>query len=585
MGIEQLVYLWTAIFPLTVLIYYFFRKKYTEKPVSSTLFWEEVMKETKVSPYLRHLQRNALFYLQMLALFLFVFALMNPFYKTKAIAGEQVIWIVDTSASMLVGKEETLFEQHRKEMERLTPQLSGKPLTLVTTGEQPTVVLRNETDEKEVLKTISSLKVTYENEQIPKTLDFVQTLLSEQSSTIYVFTDHMNRQDLPVLESVNWIVKGGPSEITNISINRFGAAKTESGISAIVQIVNSSKNESSGTVSIHHVGDENEIDKEDFTIPPGETVTYSFKELPETDALTATLTVNDDYAEDNSVSILLQQNVTEVFVDGSLHELVRKAFEAMDFPVSTVPTEQISSVRDEAIIVTNQTALLEEGQNVLLIGRNDENSSEVSGAISITDSSLFSFATPDDVYVSELYPPIEGYETIATVGEEPFIQVSPTGNIAVLSDVQMTDWPLHPSFPLFLWSAREELSTGGNYVGTFSPNEQRPLAIAVTENEGWDIFSLDGEHISSIPDGGKFKAPMTPGLYQLRSGDEEKRFSVALQQSEKELVPGTSFSLGDSTGEAAEETVHRSIVPILLLVILLIMAAEWEVQRRHGFTN
>jgi hypothetical protein len=64
MGFGQLVFLWTAIIPITVLLYYFFRKKYIEKKISSTMFWETVMKETKVSPYLQYLQRNALFYLQ-----------------------------------------------------------------------------------------------------------------------------------------------------------------------------------------------------------------------------------------------------------------------------------------------------------------------------------------------------------------------------------------------------------------------------------------------------------------------------------------------------------------------------------------
>lgn len=59
------------------------------------------MQETKASPYLKHLQKNALLYLQLLSLILFVLALMNPFVKTTEIAGEQSIWIVDTSATML----------------------------------------------------------------------------------------------------------------------------------------------------------------------------------------------------------------------------------------------------------------------------------------------------------------------------------------------------------------------------------------------------------------------------------------------------------------------------------------------------
>jgi len=52
--------------------------------ISSTMFWETVMKETKVSPYLQNLQRNALFYLQMLALILLMFALLQPLPKISS---------------------------------------------------------------------------------------------------------------------------------------------------------------------------------------------------------------------------------------------------------------------------------------------------------------------------------------------------------------------------------------------------------------------------------------------------------------------------------------------------------------------
>ena len=72
MGISNWMNVWTAIFPIAVLLYYFFRKKYETITISSTLYWEQSMRETKVSPYLKNLQRNALFYLQMAALLLFV---------------------------------------------------------------------------------------------------------------------------------------------------------------------------------------------------------------------------------------------------------------------------------------------------------------------------------------------------------------------------------------------------------------------------------------------------------------------------------------------------------------------------------
>ena len=98
MGFMNFAFIGMIIFPIIVLLYYFFRKKYTKKTVSSTLFWEEIMQETKASPYLKKLQKNALLFLQLAALLLLVLALMNPYIASTKIAGEQVIFVVDTSA-------------------------------------------------------------------------------------------------------------------------------------------------------------------------------------------------------------------------------------------------------------------------------------------------------------------------------------------------------------------------------------------------------------------------------------------------------------------------------------------------------
>ena len=110
MGFMQITNSWMFVFPIIVILYYFFRKKYKRQVISSTLFWEEAMQETKASPYLKKLQKNALLFLQVAALLLFVFALMNPYTTSSVVTGEQVIFVVDTSASMLAGKDEALFD-------------------------------------------------------------------------------------------------------------------------------------------------------------------------------------------------------------------------------------------------------------------------------------------------------------------------------------------------------------------------------------------------------------------------------------------------------------------------------------------
>jgi len=189
---------WTAIIPVIVLLYYFFRKKYTDQTVSSTLFWSEIMQETRVSPYLKHLQKNALLYLQLLALLLLVLALMNPYMKKSTIAGAQTIFIVDTSATMLAGKEQSTFDAHKKEMQSLVDQLEGRPITLITTGNTPQAVLQQETNVKSIEKAIQDLQVTYETAQMNKALDVAQAFVGDTQTSIYVFTDSLDKKQLPM---------------------------------------------------------------------------------------------------------------------------------------------------------------------------------------------------------------------------------------------------------------------------------------------------------------------------------------------------------------------------------------------------
>ncbi|MGB2870291.1 vWA domain-containing protein, partial [Psychrobacillus psychrotolerans] len=423
MGINQLIYSWTAIFPIAVLLYYFFRKKYVKKSVSSTLFWQEAMKETKASPYLQYLQRNALFYLQMLAMLLLVLALLQPYWKTKSIAGEQIVFVVDTSATMKVNVNNatSLFEQHRSKMLELVEELSGKPLTLITTGNEPVVLLRQEKNTEQMIKEINKLEISYEAENMSKSLDFTQSFFQDKATSVYIFTDDLERQSLPLQhENVSWNVEALTTEVTNASIKRFGATETANGISTLVQIENQSEKESTTELTISN--EEKILVTEVVNLPPKETITLSFDELVNSSYLKANIDIQDSYLLDNENIILMQDQLSNVFIDSTIHSLVRTAFQSLDIKVSSVPPEQVGLLKDEGMMVTNQFGVnIEDERPILYIGRNDAIPKEVNGNVQTTESPLFAFADLSDIYVSSVYPPIEGYTTIASVGDDPFI--------------------------------------------------------------------------------------------------------------------------------------------------------------------
>jgi hypothetical protein len=276
-------------------------------------------------------------------------------------------------------------------MMTLSEQLAGKPLTLITTGEEPTILLRDETNLSVIRSTIERLEVQYEQENLPKMLDFTKSLLKAKETAIYLFTDHVERSELPLEnENITWFVNGAPKNLENVSILRFGATASEKGVAALAQLENETATEKKGTLEIRSIENEEILLKESVVIPANDTLSLSFKELPSAEGLKATLQLDDDYKVDNESFVLIQKQSAQTYVDGNLHELVSAAFQAMDIPVSSVPTEQIGDLPNEAVVVTNQTSQLKASESpVLLIGRNDENAKEVNGTITTERDDVF----------------------------------------------------------------------------------------------------------------------------------------------------------------------------------------------------
>lgn len=539
------------------------------------------MQETRVSPYLKHLQKNALLYLQLLALLLLVLALMNPYVKRSTIVGAQTIFIVDTSATMLAGKGQSTFDTHKQEMLSLMSELNGRPVTLITTGAAPQAVLQQETNTNEIEKAIKNLQVTYETAEMNKALDVAQAFVGDTPTSIYVFTDTLNKKQLPMdKDSVKWLVSGAPEDLTNIAITRFAATTDGQVTMALVQLHNDTPDEQKVTLALQNA-EGKEVVAESVVVPPNEAITKTFKDLPLTKSMTALIDAKDDYEVDNQQTVLLQTATSKMVVDQSMHQLIQKGFQTVSSGVKIVPSLQIEDNQD-ANVITNQTALLEKMEKPLvLFGRDDVEKMEVNGTISIQNDALFAFSELKDVYVNAIYPGFADYQTIASVGEEPFIQRSPKGDIIVLADIADTDWPLHPSFPLFLWSIEQQLSESVGSLGIFTPNEQRAVALAQGD---WSVYSQEDEFLSSVTNG-MLIAPKQPGIYMVRSNNEEKHFIVQLQAQERVIEQGTSFTLGDIPDNGKEEISKASFVPWLIIIILILLVSEWEVQRRRGFTN
>ncbi len=272
---------------------------------------------------------------------------------------------------MLAGKEQSTFDAHKKEMLSLVGQLNGRPVTLITTGNTPKAVLQQVTNTKDIEKAIQELEVTYETAQMNKALDVAQAFVGDVPTSIYVFTDALDKKHLPMeKDTVKWIVKGSAKDLKNVAITRFAATTDGQTTMALVQLQNDTDLEQRTTLLLQNA-ENNKVVSEDITLPPNEAVTKTFKDLPLEDTLTATIAVDDDYTVDNSQTVLLQTTTSKIVVDQSLHQLIQKGFQTINSSVKIIPSLQIAD-NQEATVVTNQTALLKKmDKPIVLFGRDD----------------------------------------------------------------------------------------------------------------------------------------------------------------------------------------------------------------------
>ncbi|KZE38301.1 hypothetical protein AV656_05115 [Bhargavaea cecembensis] len=585
MGFGSIGMIWTLVIPAIVLFYYFFRKKYVERTVPSVLFWEESRKHTESSPFISHLNRNALFYLQMGALLLFVLLLMKPGIRGSGDASGHLIIVADTSATMLAEENgDPLIERHKSRMESLIRDNEDARFTVIRAGGNPEVLLQASEKAEEALRTVRRLGLTYAHQDLPAALSLAGTAAGGQQADVHVFTDAMDPEDLPaVIPGVVYSIHAATSLPENVSVGQFGITWGPKGQSAIAVVTNDSPSGKKVALSVKDEQGKPVGESRELTIGAGEAERVLFDGLPYIRGLQLTAETDDGYPADNIAHAVSGGEELPVYVEAGLHELVHKALLAAAADVTAYARDEEGQLPEEAIVVTgSEKTFLERRGRTVLFGREGK-PEENPVFITPAGDTLFAFAPGEEIYASALYPPFPEMEAVAGPENSPLIQRAADGRIAVLADPSMTDWPLRPSFPLFLWSVIDGYSREQAGAGIFLPGERR--SVTPSREGGWQLFTAGGEYMTEFGAAEAVTAPDEPGLYVLRSGNEERYLAVDLPEEERTMQAGPSFTAGgQEDGGNAASPVNRPLALPLTVLILILILAEWEVQRRHGLS-
>jgi hypothetical protein len=568
-----------------VILFYFFRKQYEEKKISSNLLWEQVLNEWQASPWLKKLQQNLLFWLQIIALLLLMFALVRPFWLQKDLQGEHLIFIVDPSATMSAKYEDaTRFGYAKEELLDLVGKLSGQEVTLIKAGEKPEILISKETDKGVIKKSINELQLSYEHEKMEKAVNLAVSLSTGKDTSIHIFSDSVTKDMLAGVEQPVEVHNIG-KELANVALLSFGVAPVGELVSGVAVLENQSPKEQELTFQIH--SEKELLFEEKVTVKGQEQYVLQIPPLQEKPYYEATITKDDGYEVDNKLTSIYTETNPSIYTIDDVNPFAVKGFQTLGVEVLQTDTKNVQESMN-GIFITETSSLNNLPKQPLILFNSSKEKIKLTEPLLAEDDLLLQYVDHRKIYISAASKELDGdWETILKSGSVPLIQ---KGNrdgqplIVVNFDLTDSDWPLQPGFPIFLYNSYQWLSQQTDFLGYFGPGEEKWLNVSegsskwsIYDGEDENLYSLDLEKVS-------FKAPDLPGTYQAVADDKITYFSVLIDEREKHPAIEAAFKMNELKSQEKGETKSRNDVMWFwfALIALFLITIEWEVYRR-GF--
>ncbi|WP_044337557.1 vWA domain-containing protein [Rossellomorea aquimaris] len=582
MGIGNPVFFFFSVFIAAVILMYFFRKQYRDQVVPSNLLWEEVMKEWQASPWFHRLQKNLLLLLQVLVLFFLMIALVKPYTFNEMAKKDHLVILLDTSASMnALVNNRSHFEEAKEDIQSLIEGTDGK-VTLLAVGKSVTTMVSEETNDRVVLNDLKNLPLSNDNEDMKKAIHLGEALAIGSESSIHIFSDSMEKDDFTEELSSPIQVHNLLTNPVNVSLTSFGVERLGSSYKGVAVIENQSEISRRGHLAIYD--EKNEIFSVELTLDPGEETVVPLADLSYSPFYKAVIDFNDDYMEDNSLSSIQAASKPAIYVLGEINPFLLKGFQSIGVNVKTIEEDKMKS-GDEIILTTKEKwqRLSVEGPAMIVPERSKESTPLTQGIKAMNDDPILKHVDLQKVYVEKVNSiQMKNLQSVVTGDSIPLIQKGEVnGQKLVLLNLHLneSDFPLHPGFPIFLYNSYQFLSENLGFLGYYQPGEERTLPLS---GDKWDIYSTEGEFVKEWNGEGVFKAPEAPGVYQAIQNGDTNYFTVELDDREKQISAGSSFSLEPTKGMNNEESksIPESLTEWFLILAILLLFIEWEVYRR-----
>lgn len=599
-----------------IILLYLLKLKRKELVVSSTLLWQQVLRDLQANAPIQKLRKNLLLLLQLLILLFIVVGVARPYVSMRALTGENVAVILDASASMkATDVRPSRFEAARKEALRMVETLGAGDKMMVIEASTKTRVLTPFTSDKRALKNVlgrAQAKDTTCNlrEAIVLALSLIK---GQRNASVYILSDGAVEpiKDLRVggatIKFVQFGNRADNLALTALDVRRSFTAANEYQI--FVTVHNFSTREREINLELLH---DNQLAKvRPMKIPAQQSKSEVFDNLGfDSGLITARFDLRDDLASDNiahaellprqSLAVLLVTNsnlalekvlAVDPHVDGQRSAKIAPADytpeAASKYDVVLFDNFVPSALPSANYMLINAAGA---GTPVQRIGTYDrpgvvdwDKKHPVMRYVNLTDLRI---ARCLAVQVADWGKSIADSDN----PQAPLIVVGEKGNRRVVYlgfDIKESDLWLRVAFPLFISNAVRWLASGSKTQQEsvlYRAGEVVPLhppltvaSITLTDPLG-RTRTLEGKRRPLLFDGAD-----TIGVYQVKAKNYQRKFAVSLlNKRESDILPRRTIELG-SAGEtvtAGSTRAPKEVWRWLVVLALVVLGLEWWVYHR-----
>lgn len=348
MSVANLWPLFLFILVPVIVLLYILKQKGTDEEVGSVMLWRETMKNTEATTPWEKYRHNILMYLQILTVMLLAFALMAPFLKQGGRDFQQVVLVLDNSASMysLYDGERTRFEEAKERIVDYIDSLNENcAITLMTAVKGGEILISNATDKQAVKSAVRNLSCTELAGTVDDCKNMVKSLCAQWDKYgVIMFTDAPVMLDTLEATVVNLATEG-----ENMAVNYVSYGSNDDGsMTVLAKVSNFGKAE--GTREVNLYGDDRLLDVEKVTVPAGGSAVVYFEDITFDGVMLK--------AEINEKDMLINDNTSGVIVNtGSKKRvlLVTGGNTFLEKALGTMPALDIYKTTDLAVIGKNET--------------------------------------------------------------------------------------------------------------------------------------------------------------------------------------------------------------------------------------